>query len=173
MDSQITTLSPIERKQLSNQFLILEKLDSEKAEYYAAQREIVERGYTIKYEEVFRDIYDEMPIDECRYVYDVLEMYRILIRSFDGLKDKQGLTPDDVRFQGFDGNNETKCWAFAEYLQEKGMWKETLTGGVNSHSMMTMSLYPRMLSKYEPMKKELSKSARWILTADQIREVIS
>ena len=73
-----------------------------------------------------RFIYDEMSVEECRYVYDVLDLYRVLIRSYGELKDKEGLTPDDVKFAGFDGNNETKRWAFARHLKEEGRWTETL-----------------------------------------------
>ena len=115
-----------------------------------------------------------MPIEECEFVYDVLDMHRILINSFDALTDKQGLTANDVRFRGFDGNNETKRWAFAEYLQKKGMWKETLVGGMNSHSMMTMDRYPQMLERYEPIKEQIidSHTGKWQLTAEQIKTVI-
>ena len=83
-----------------------------------------------------------------------LDLYHTLIQSYDALTDKQGLTPEDVRFRGFDGNNESKRWAFTEHLQKQGKWKETLTGGVNSHSMTTMSLYPRMLAKFQPIRQE-------------------
>ena len=115
-----------------------------------------------------------MDIEECKYVYDVLDLYHTLIQSYDALTDKQGLTPEDVRFRGFDGNNESKRWAFAEHLQKQGKWKETLTGGVNSHSMTTMSLYPRMLAKFQPIRQKIlaSCSGNWQLTAEQIREVI-
>jgi uncharacterized protein YfbU (UPF0304 family) len=73
-------------------------------------------------------VYEEMDVEECKYVYDVLDLHRILIQSYEALTDKKGLTPDDVRFRGFDGNNETKRWAFAEHLQKQGKWKETLVG---------------------------------------------
>lgn len=175
MDSSIDTLSPVERLQLANQFQILEKLDPDNAEQYAEARDIIVHGYSILYDKVFGAIYNEMPLDECTYVYDVLDLHRVLIRSFNALTDKQGLTEDDVRFRGFDGNNETKRWAFAEYLQKAGLWTETLVGGLNSHSMMTMSRYPRMLANFEPIKEQIvaSHSGNWQLTAEQIREIIS
>ena len=81
---------------------------------------------------MFRAVYEEMSIDECMYVYDVLDMYRVLIRSYEALADKDALTFGDVKIIGFDGNNE-------------GKWAETLAGYLNSHSMRTMSLYPQML----------------------------
>jgi hypothetical protein len=172
---QPKTLSPVERLQLINQFRILEKLYPDEAEHYAESREIIARGYTIQYEEVFGEVFDEMDIEDCKYVYDVLDLYRVLIGSYMALNDKKGLTPEDVRFRGFDGNNESKRYALAEHLRKQGMWTETLTGGLNSHFMMTMTLYPRMLEKFEPIRKQIlaSHTGDWQLTAEQIREVIS
>jgi uncharacterized protein YfbU (UPF0304 family) len=85
------------------------------------------------------------------------------------------LTPEDVRFKGFDGNNESKRLAFAEHLKKEGKWTETLVGGLNSHSMSTVTRYPRMLAKFNSIVKSLNKMASggWDLTAEQIREIIS
>lgn len=174
MEQPVTSLTPFERLSLMNQLAIMKKLDPENAEDYENQIRILHSGYSVLYEEVFHNVYEEMPLEECEYVFDVLDMHRTLINSFEALKDKQGLAADDVRFQGFDGNNETKRWAFAEYLQKTGRWKETLVGGLNSHSMTTMHRYPEMLKRFEPIKQEIinSHSANWKLTAEQIKVVI-
>jgi uncharacterized protein len=171
----ITTLSKVERLMLANQLRILERLDSENADEYRKNLDIILHGYTIQYEDVLSGIYDEMSVEECRYVYDVLDLYRVLIRSYDELKDKEGLTSDDVKFRGFDGNNESKRLAFAEHLKKEGLWTETLTGGLNSHSISTMSLYPKMLERFEPIRQQIldSHSGNWIITADQIKKVIN
>jgi uncharacterized protein YfbU (UPF0304 family) len=174
LEKPITSLTPFERLSLMNQLAILKKLDPEGAEDYENQIQILHSGYSVLYGEVFQYVYEEMPLEECEYVFDVLDMHRNLINSFDALNDKQGLTPDDVRFRGFDGNNETKRWAFAEYLQKTGRWKETLVGGLNSHSMTTMYRYPEMLKRYEPIKQKIldSHSGNWQLTAEQIKVII-
>jgi uncharacterized protein YfbU (UPF0304 family) len=175
LEMEPKTLTPVERLQLVNQFRILEKLDPEHAENYAKSRSIIADGYTIQYDEVFGGVFEEMNIEECDYVYDVLNLYRTLIQGYDALIDKKGLTPENVRFRGFDGNNETKRYAFAEHLRRQGKWRETLTGGLNSHTEMTKSLYPRMLAKFEPIRKQMmaSHTGDWQLTAEQIREIIS
>ena len=175
MDTSVTTLTPAERLQLVNQFEILEKLYPELAEDYAAKREIVERGYTIQYDDVFGGIFNEMPLAECEYVYGVLGMFRVLINSFNALKGKKRLTLDDVKFGGFDGNNESKRHAFVEHLRKEGRWTETLVGNLNSHSISTMSLYPEMLAKFDRIAEGLNKTqvGGWDLTAEQIKEVIS
>lgn len=171
----VKSLTPVERLQLINQFRILEKLYPENAKDYAESREIIAHGYTIQYErEVFGEVWEEMDIEECKYVFDVLDMHRTLIQSYDALTDKKGLTPDNVRFRGFDGNNESKCWAFTEHLKKQGLWVETLTGGVNSH-FPTKARYVNMLKKFEPIKEKIleSHTGNWDLTAEQIREIIS
>ena len=174
MEKPVTSLTPFERLSLMNQLTILKKLDPDNAEDYDDQIKILNSGYTIFYGEVFQPVFEEMPVEECKYVFDVLDMHRTLINSFNGLQDKQGLTADDVRFRGFDGNNETKNWAFAEYLQKKGQRKETLVGGMNSHSIMTTHRYPQMLERYEPIKQAIidSHMGNWQLTAEQIKKVI-
>jgi len=170
----VEALSVAQRGQLVNQFRILEKLDPDNATEYQEKAEILANGYTIQYGEVFSEIDEEMDIAECKYVYDVLNLFRVLIQSYEALEDKQGLTLDDVRFKGFDGNNESKRFAFARHLQKQGRWTETLTGGLNSHSISTKSLYPRMLAKYKPIEEELSnRLGDWVLTAAQIQQIIS
>jgi|HubBroStandDraft_2_1064218.scaffolds.fasta_scaffold01583_4 uncharacterized protein YfbU (UPF0304 family) len=168
------TLTPVERLQLINQFRILEKLYPEQAEDYEESRDIIANGYTIQYGEVFSEVFEEMSMDECKYVFDVLDLHRTLINSYQALSDKKGLTPEDVRFRGFDGNNETKRYAFAVHLQKLGKWQETLTGGLNSHSQSTMSRYLLMLERFEPIKQEIlaGLAGNWLLSAEQIREVI-
>ncbi|MGA3328212.1 MAG: YfbU family protein [Terriglobia bacterium] len=172
---QPKSLTPVERLQLVNQFRILEKLYPEQAADYEEWRGIIARGYTIQYGDVFNEVWEEMEFADCEYVYEVLNLYRILIQSYDALTDKKGLKPEDVRFQGFDLNNESKHFSFAEHLRKQGKWTETLTGNLNSHSMTTMSLYPRMLKKFEPIQKQLmaSHASPWLLTAEQIKEIIS
>jgi uncharacterized protein YfbU (UPF0304 family) len=174
LEKHVTSLTPFERLSLMNQLEILKKLDPDNAKDYDDQIEILHGGYTIRYEELFNYVFEEMPMEACRYVYDVLDMHRNLINSFNALADKQGLTADDVRFEGFDGNNESKNWAFAEHLQKKGLWQETLVGSVNSHSMTTIDRYPEMLARYEPIKQKIidSHTGKWQLTAEQIKTVI-
>lgn len=174
MEKQITTLTPFERLLLLNQISILKHLDPENANDYDKQIKILHSGYTIMYSELFRALFEEIPVDECKYVLDVLNMHRTLVKSFEGLNDKQGLTKDDVAFRGFDGNNETQRLAFAEYLLEKPGWQIALRNGLDSHSIATMSLYPQMLARYEPIKRALTESptSNFQLTAEQIKRVI-
>jgi uncharacterized protein len=65
-------LTRVERTLLRNQYAILEKLDPENAERYARLRQIVERGYSIFYNDVLVDE-GELSAADCRYVMDVLD----------------------------------------------------------------------------------------------------
>jgi hypothetical protein len=176
LEKPITSLTPFERLSLMNQLAILKKLDPEGAEDYDNQIQILHSGYSVLYGEVFQYVYEEMPLEECEYVFDVLDMHRLLRQSYDRLEDKGGITESDIRFRGFDGNNETKRYAFAQFLQKTGKWTETLVGGLNSHSMMTMHRYPKMLEKWnritEKHKQKDGMRDWWLLTAEEIKEVI-
>ena len=167
-------LSPVERRILSLQHEILGKLDPDLEQHQRLRSEALDAGYAAEYAEEFAGVEPGLTARDCELVQDILDMFRNLINSFNVLKDKQGLTKEDVRFKGFDGNNETKRWAFAEYLQKSGRWQETLVGDPNSHSMHTMSLYPEMLDRYEPIKQKVIKShlGNWQLTAEQIKTII-
>ena len=151
-----STLTQFERLILANQLRLLEYVDPQNKEGYREQRTIVEHGYTLLYSDVFSGVYpEELPIEECRYIFDVLDMYRDLHHSYKALSDKQGIKTTDVKFKGFDGNNESARWGFTKFLHEQGKWTESLShGAINSHSMVTMSLYPKMLAEYEQVKSK-------------------
>jgi uncharacterized protein YfbU (UPF0304 family) len=164
---KIDTLSDAERLILSNQYQILEKVDPDNAKDYAQSRRTVEEGFAAFYGDLFLAIDDELSPSECRYVFDVLDMYRMLNRSYDQLPDKSGIDADDLKFPGFDGNNETRLLSLAEYLRDRDRYTDLLLKDVdlNSHSM-TKDLYQNMLLKYEDKKARL-------LSKQEVIEIIS
>lgn len=167
-------LTPVERLQLINQFRILELLDTDESKYHTNRREILENGFAVRYSKVFDAAMEEMDFAEGQYVYDVLDMFQTLHRSFVVLEDKQGLKLEDVRFRGFDGNNESDRHALARHLQEVGNFEEILKGELNSHSEMTMEIYPRMLFIFREIRE--ANNAGGLMnggfTAEQIRAVL-
>jgi len=174
-----TSLDPIQRLQLINQYLILEKIDPREKDTYSNNRRVLEEGYTAFYGELLNTIDEEMPPEECEFVFDVLNMYRDLIGSYERLADKSGIEAVDVQFGGFDGNNESKQLRFLKYLKKIGRYSETLKAerDWNSHSE-TVSEYRRMLHTFSRIQAERKQSMhamhpdRWVLTADQIKEII-
>ena len=145
-------LTQFERLVLANQYQMLAKVDPQNAKYHERRQAIVEQGYEVLYEsEVFKGIdKDVVPMERGREVYDVLDMYRAITFAAEKLpKDSPLRESYYLKFQGFDGNEETGSFAFAQILHEDmGLYKE-LAGqgddGVNSHSPM-MPTYRRMLA---------------------------
>ncbi len=168
----IKSLTPVERKILANQFSILEKLDPDNAKAYKEDREIVSSGFAYEYESLFSDIFEEMPFEQGKYVVDVLQLHRILKLSYERLEDKTGINPGDIEFAGFDGNNESKNHAYARFQKNQGKWQET-NAAQNSHSMTTISRYPRMLKKWEEIEAERSSDPGFELTAAEIKRIIN
>ena len=87
-------------------------------------------------------------------VVDTLDMYDILEINFDRLsaKDKARLKEeaepfgDDVKFRGFDGNNESEHFSIARFLvEDMGRWSRFKKRDMNSHSPAIDS-YRRMLA---------------------------
>jgi uncharacterized protein YfbU (UPF0304 family) len=168
-----TTLTDVERVSLSNQFLILAKLYPEHAEEYDQYREILERGYTIFYGEVL-SVYDEMPLEECRFVFDVLNMFRDLKYQYEELKDKTGIAEDRTAFSGWDGNEDSKCLALTEHVKKEGKWKELLSGthSLNNHGSSSRTDYERMLERHRGIHAKHDSMSKWLMTKDEIQHII-
>ena len=163
-------LTKKERLLLINQFLILEKLYPEEAKYHEKNRIALQHGFKLHYNWIFENISDELSEDECRDVLDTLELYRALITSFDNLGDKQGLNETDVKFPGFDGNNEPELLAYTRYfIVDLDRYDELIRGrkypDFNSHAPM-MHVYKRRHAFWKSLNRPYNMSA------SQIREVL-
>ncbi|MFG1188714.1 YfbU family protein [Xanthobacter flavus] len=134
------SLSKKERLQLYLQYTILDKLDPGNGWGHLA--EIVQDGYTSYYSRLTDHIGDEFDIEMCRFVEDVLSM-------FDGLQwpyIQKGIpVPSELKFIGFDGNNETDLMAYARFLRRDRRWESLeVFDNCNSHFPMREA-YARML----------------------------
>jgi hypothetical protein len=163
-------LSLTERVIIANQFKILEKLYPDEAEYYSNYRKALECGYKLHYADIVENFYDEMSEEDCREVIDILDMYRALTYSYNRLPDKAGIDERDIHFDGFDGNEETSQYLYAQYfIVDLDRFKELTYGqkhpDLNSHG--------HRLQKYRTML-EVWKSFndRHNLNPDQIRAIL-
>lgn len=162
-----TTLSKIERLKIVNQFRILEKMsEGYEAKQYAVSAEIFQRGYKYLYDEVLEHFWEEMPEEVAQEVIDILELHRALTFSVQDLPEaERGDLPERVKFEGFDGNNESKHLGFANFFcEEMDRFKELQI--VNSHCP-TLDRYRAQLKKWE----ELGKKHR--LTKEQIEALLA
>ena len=145
-------LTRLERYRLANQLRILEALYPDEAEDYAIQREALERGYEFNYSMRTDHLdADVMTEDECKEVWNTMDMFVSIGRSIEELK-LEGLEDKlFTKFAGYDGNNETKFMAFAAYTVERLKRFTHLPmqepGYFNSH-MPVRPVYGRMLSKW-------------------------
>lgn len=147
-------LSLKDRVILANQYRILEMLDKESAEQYARNREIVESGYQRAYAWLVEQFSpDGLSDEECGEVYDILDMHRRLGFEYVKLSDKNGIDASELRFIGFDGNNESSYLAFHQFLAQQKKWVEVPPE--NSHSP-TLDMYRRMLEVFRTVQKKRS-----------------
>jgi uncharacterized protein len=167
------TLTELERLQLINQYAILEKLDEENAEHWAECQEIVRKGYTLEYHKLFDPIWEEQSADDGRYVMDVLEMHQALQISLERLADKGDVKPEDIKFRGFSGNDETHLMAFTEKLRDEGRWSGVIGGrkDLDSHFPTTLRYQP-MLEKWKAIGSPSDVERRYHLTKEELREIL-
>ncbi len=166
-------LSRTERLILANQYQILEQIGPEgEREAFARFREALEHGYEMEYDTIAQNVYEKgLTTDECREVVDALQVYDMLQISHAALSaaDKAGINDHDIRFHGFDGNNETLFMAYAEYFCADDRFTDVVESGeMNSH-------YPAR-GRYRAMYAELQEvpSERWAkLTKVEMLRIIA
>lgn len=96
-------------------------------------------------------------------VLDFLDMWTFLERGFNALskKDKEQVAAEaqpfgkHVRFTGFDGNGESEYNGIARiFINQLGRFTDFKGRELNSH-MPSLETYRRMLSVFEPLRKNL------------------
>lgn len=101
--------------------------------------------------------------DNVRFVVDVLDMWSFIQRAHARLPAKERSRVEseadpfgkDVKFPGFDGNNESELISIARFFVEKmGRFTEFKGASFNSH-MPTVARYRRMLAVFGPLRKTL------------------
>ncbi len=158
-------LSKFDRLFLRNQFLILEKLYPNKAADFAGHRTAIEEGYELQYEMMVDGLWDELSSDACREVQDILDLHRALRTSYEN-SDKSGVDPEDMKFRGFDGNNEGHQMAYTRFLIEKqGRWPELEPADYNSHHP-TLPRYRALLAEWDGLGKKHG------LSKDEIQQIL-
>lgn len=115
--------------------------------------------------------------NDVHFVVEVLNMWSFFERAYDRLDDaaKARIEEEakpfgrDVRFDGFDGNNETSLMAIARFLVNKmERFEEFQKRELNSH-FPSVDMHKRMLAVFKPMQKSLFGRD---LTVDQIIRIL-
>ncbi|QTH71664.1 YfbU family protein [Pseudoalteromonas xiamenensis] len=165
-------ITDIERLNLINQFLILEKLYPEEADYYEKNRIALEQGYKAHYRTIFEHLWEEMPEEKTREVLDILEMHRAITWSLTDLS-KDNKKKSNYVFRGFDGNEESEQLSYCHYfIVNLERYQELVENkeypDFNSHCEM-LPKYRRMLKVWKELKEEYD----FRLTVDQIDRIWS
>jgi uncharacterized protein len=168
-------LSCPQRHVLAQQHEVLALLhadDEHESGHHRAMATVLSEGYAGEYGDVFVDMRSEIARSECKLLWDILDMFRVLGASIDRLSaDDHGVLGSDnehrLRFDGFDRNDmrERRLLGYVHYLVGRGRWAELKTrlaeigDNGNSHSARLPS-YQRMLAAYTPIYEQAAKGAR-------------
>jgi len=168
-------ISKLERYKLINQLLILEALYPQESGEFAKQREIFENGYELLYDSVMEyiaDGEDTLSSEECSEVWDVLDMFEGIYRSIENANKSFEDFGPNAKFDGYDGNNETKFMGFSEFtVRKEGRWTYLPLSNddyFNSHSPRR-GRYNQMLNKF----RNFPRGERYSLSEEQLNDLLS
>lgn len=159
-------LTDTDRLILANQYEILAILKNDDS--YARLAEELRDGHAWLYQQHFDYFSPNMDDEDAKFVLTILGIYSDLRDSYEQLSDKSGIEPHQVKFPGFDGNNEGELLSFARALRKGGRFVDTLPEhGKNSH-MPTREIYGRMIAEWDKLGKP-----QFPLSKDQIAEILA
>jgi uncharacterized protein YfbU (UPF0304 family) len=179
------TLNIKERVAFANQYEILSRLaeDEYEKKQFENMRDVFISGYS-KYYSLATDHFEEEVSDnECKFVIDVLNLYRDLYFSRKRSKEAQeAIEEDDVLFKGFDLNDsqEVKYFGFykflVEHLDRYSEIKEFINAGkiedYNSHGFGSMEKLEKMISKREEIINKKGVSVHKDLNVEEMKEIL-
>lgn len=175
-------LSKVERLILANQYQLLSMrknnyISKETAKNYST---ILLQGYELLYDEIFSGMDDTVSSEECRFVLDVLTMYRDISNSYFNLLEENpnlSLNKEDIAFKGFDGNGEGEYHFAKFFIQDFNRFKDLVENEFmkfNSHSSASISIYKEELEKYNIILNNRGKLTLPLdLTEEEIKNILS
>lgn len=153
-------LSKKERLFLYNQYEILKKLskDEHDKKYYELKQKVLESGFSYDYDDLTEFLYDEMPVENSKFVWEYFNLLRCLGNSYEELSEEEQMqiNKKDLLFDGFDGNEEAKYLIYAEYiLNDLDRYGEVVykKKDLNSH-WPKLDKYERMIEKWRDMRED-------------------
>lgn len=162
-------LSRTERWILANQYRILAAISPDDRDSYEKYADALEEGYSAYIDQMAEHIYDERDIvtdEQCSFVLQTMSMYEALQRGFEQ-HGPQTVRETEVRFPGFDGNNETPLMGYARFVidREHRFTHLDRNHDLNSH-MPSVDMYRRMLDRWQALGE------KYDLTEAEMREVL-
>lgn len=159
-------LTDKERLFLANQHEILGHLNKDNSDYHFKLAEQLRDGHEWLYSQSFDNFSENLPDDAAELVLNILQIYEMIQDAYDGLSDKSLISEHQIKFPGFDGNNETEFMGFVDALEKDNRFVDVIqTGNRNSHSPK-VHVYERMISKWQAFGKPYN------LTTEQLIEIL-
>lgn len=183
------SFSKRERHQLAllHRIIQITSDDADEAEYHGARIEILQEGYTAEYTDEFEYYYDELSPEDCRLVWDILEMFRLIDWSLEEhgasmIEELPDRAKYALKFSGFDFNDERERQfaSYARHVIGQDRWvamapyfdREREFG--NSHALM-LDHYTAMLAVFRPIYQSLvhgQDRGRRFLNESELRRLV-
>lgn len=163
-------LTEVERRILINQSRILAALYPLEAMEFERTAKILSEGFHEDWPEiVLKGLKVPLLKEEMNFVYQVLEMYDWLQKSYYSLtlEEKLQLQERALVFPGFDPESEGQHVAYARFLLEN------LDRFSFTEVLKTVEAGKPMRDVYEEMLKELPKCSGAMLSAPQLKAVVA
>lgn len=151
-------LNAVEKVLLHNQYEILRRVDPAQAEEYDLILKCLYAGYDDDLDDLMPDFDQALDMSIRQEVRDILQMFRALSGSYDQ-------KPAAV-FIGFDGNEESRHYAYARFLlEDRGLWQESKGNSYNTH-WPVLPDYREMLRVWHELPDQ------WDLNPEQIAAIV-
>lgn len=161
-------LTEIERIMLANQYEILSLLHKDESHGYAELAEALRDGHAWLYDQYLENMSPVLPAHDAEHVLTILQLYRDLKQSYDKLSDKSGIDADQIKFPGFDGNNEAELRAFARALGKRDRFEDVLGKGDNNSHGPTTDIYKQMIVQWRDLGSPQS-----FFTSEVIKKILA
>lgn len=99
------------------------------------------------------------------HVLQILGIYGDMQDSYAQLEDKTGIVEEDLKFRGFDGNNEGELLHFADALRKAGRFETTIGPQAKNSHMPTTETYSRMIQRWKELGEPLYPYTREMIIA--------
>jgi uncharacterized protein len=139
-------------------YLLLEILKNTKNQKFVTPKDLknlqtaVFEGYTIDYSRLNPVRKDVSPPEIAHEVRDILSLHRVLANTYEDFRTSVDFPRDNIRFKGFDGNEETAHYSYADFvLSEMEEFKESadVDGGCENFHWPVLEKYRAMLFEWK------------------------
>jgi len=155
---------------LSNQYLLMAKLDPDNSLKYQRLQTIVESGYELQMKELNKE-FGCLIEEECREIINIMEMHHAMQESHKMLNDDEAEKVDQRRLQflGFDCASEAQQVNYVRFLVDsEGLYQQFDKGEHCFNSQVPM------LEKYRRMQATWSECPRqYHLSSAELNQILN